>query len=67
MYGTPVQKMQEELKKQGFYTGITDGYFGEGTENAVKAFQRTNGLYVDGVAGPATLRVIFEGDFPFGS
>lgn len=67
MYGTPVEKMQIELKKQGFYTGVTDGYFGEGTENAVKAFQRTNGLYVDGVAGPATLRVIFEGDFPFGS
>ena len=67
MYGTPVQQMQEELKKQGFYTGVTDGYFGEGTENAVKAFQRTNGLYVDGAAGPATLRVLFEGDFPFGS
>ena len=67
MYGTPVQQMQEELKKQGFYTGVTDGYFGEGTENAVKAFQRSNGLYVDGAAGPATLRVLYEGDFPYGS
>jgi len=67
MYGTPVQRMQEELKKQNFYTGVTDGYFGEGTENAVKSFQRVNGLFVDGVAGPATLRVLYEGDFPYGS
>lgn len=67
MYGTPVERMQEELRKQNYYTGVTDGYFGEGTENAVKAFQRSNGLYVDGVAGPATLRVLYEGDFPYGS
>ena len=65
--GTPVTRMQQELKKQGFYNGDVDGTFGEGTENAVKAFQRTHGLNVDGVAGPATLRILFEGNFPFGS
>ncbi len=67
MYGTPVQEMQQALKNQGYFTGVADGYFGEGTENAVKAFQRYNGLQVDGVAGPATLRTLLQGAYPFGS
>ena len=67
MYGTPVQEMQQALKDQGYFAGVADGYFGEGTENAVKSFQRYNGLQVDGAAGPATLRVLFEGAFPYGS
>ena len=66
-YGTPVEDMQKALKSQGYYSGATDGYYGEGTENAVEAFQRVKGLYVDGVAGPATLRVLYEGDFPYGA
>ncbi len=65
--GTPVTRMQQELKQQGYYTGNVDGVYGEGTENAVRAYQRANGLNVDGVAGPATLRSIFEGNFPSGS
>ena len=65
--GAPVKSMQQELKKQGYYTGTVDGVYGEGTENAVRSFQRSNGLNVDGTAGPATLRVLFEGNFPFGS
>ncbi len=32
-----------------------DGIFGSGTEKAVKAFQKSNGLAVDGLAGPDTL------------
>ncbi|MDO5327572.1 MAG: peptidoglycan-binding protein [Clostridia bacterium] len=67
MYGTPVESMQRELKNQGYFSGVVDGYFGEGTEDAVRSFQRYNGLNVDGAAGPATLRVLFEGAFPFGS
>ena len=66
-YGTPVEELQEELQKQGYFTGAVDGYYGEGTENAVKAFQRSNGLSVDGAAGPATLRVLYEGIYPHGS
>ncbi len=67
MYGNPVQEMQQALRNQGYYYGSTDGYFGEGTENAVKSFQRTNGLDVDGVAGPATLRTLLYGPYPYGS
>ena len=66
-YGQPVLEMQNALKQQGYYNGNSDGYFGEGTEQAVINFQRVNGLQADGVAGPATLRVLFEGAFPFGS
>ncbi|MBR4333570.1 MAG: peptidoglycan-binding protein, partial [Clostridia bacterium] len=51
----------------GYFTGKVDGYFGEDTENAVKQFQRYNGLNIDGVAGPATLRTLLEGPYPFGS
>ena len=67
MEGEPVKKMQQALKNQGYFSGLVDGYFGEGTENAVKQFQRYNGLQVDGVAGPATLRTLLEGAYPFGS
>ena len=67
MQGTPVKQMQQALKNQGYFSGTVDGYFGEGTETAVKAFQRSHGLRVDGEAGPATLRVLYEGSFPRGS
>ena len=65
--GNEVKQMQQALKNQGYFTGVVDGYFGDATENAVKAFQRYNGLQVDGVAGPATLRTLLQGAFPFGS
>ena len=67
MQGTPVREMQQALKNKGYFSGTVDGYFGEGTELAVMAFQRSNGLKVDGEAGPATLRVLYEGAFPRGS
>ena len=67
MHGKPVEDMQRALKNQGYFTGVVDGYFGEGTEEAVKSFQRCNNLNVDGVAGPATLRTLLQGAFPYGS
>jgi peptidoglycan hydrolase-like protein with peptidoglycan-binding domain len=36
-----------------------DGIFGPGTERALKAWQRSNGLTADGIAGPATLARLF--------
>ncbi len=67
MYGSPVREMQQALKNQGYFTGTVDGYFGESTEYAVKSFQRYNGLEIDGVAGPATLRTLLEGIYPYGA
>lgn len=66
-YGDLVWKMQDALKDQGYYTGTVDGYYGDGTEASVKKFQTKKGLNPDGVAGPATLRYLYEGDFPDGA
>ena len=66
-YGNLVRTMQEELRDQGYFNGTCDGYYGEGTEEAVMKFQGVKGLKVDGKAGPATLRVLYEGNFPIGS
>ena len=54
--GANVRTLQQRLKTLGFYTGKVDGDFGTATENAVKAFQRANGLTVDGKVGSETLK-----------
>lgn len=59
-YGILVKDLQTELRNQGFYSGVADGYYDEETTEAVKAFQRQNSLDEDGVAGPATQRLLFE-------
>lgn len=38
--GSDVMLLQEKLKEQGYLEGKIDGYFGYGTEKAVKEFQR---------------------------
>lgn len=35
-----------------------DGYYGNATVEAVKSFQRSSGLAVDGIAGPNTLNTL---------
>lgn len=54
--GTEVRAIQEKLKERGLYKGSIDGIFGTLTQDAVKKFQRQQGLTVDGIAGPATLK-----------
>ena len=44
----------------GTFKGTVDGYYGEGTEAAVKAFQTVKKLTVDGIAGPETQKLLFE-------
>lgn len=53
--GSDVRTLQTKLKRWGYYTGSVDGIYGSQTVNAVKYFQRVNGLSVDGVAGKNTL------------
>lgn len=55
MKGPEVRRLQELLRDRGFNPGQVDGDFGGGTEAAVIAFQRSEGLLADGVAGPRTL------------
>ena len=56
--GTTVTEIQRRLKSWGYYTGSVDGIYGSQTENAVKYFQRTNGLAVDGQVGDKTLAAL---------
>ena len=53
--GDEVRQIQEKLKRWGYYKGNVDGIYGSQTLEAVKAFQRKNGLTVDGIAGTKTL------------
>ncbi len=57
--GDSVKKLQQALKNQGYYTGKIDSTFGSGVHAAIKAFQKANGLKVDGVAGPATQILLY--------
>lgn len=52
--GAEVKMLQQSLAKRGFDPGIADGEFGAGTEAAVVAFQKSENLVPDGVAGPRT-------------
>ena len=56
--GSEVTQIQTKLKIWGYYKGNVDGIYGTQTLNAVKYFQRKNGLKVDGIAGPATLKAM---------
>jgi uncharacterized protein (TIGR02594 family) len=56
-----VQAIQRALKEAGFDPGEIDGVWGRRTIGAVRAFQRTNALEVDGVVGPETVAALFGG------
>ena len=56
--GQEVTQIQEKLKRWGYYKGNVDGIYGSQTVEAVKLFQRKNGLSVDGIAGPKTLEAM---------
>ncbi|MEL6221199.1 MAG: peptidoglycan-binding protein [Cyanobacteria bacterium J06627_8] len=56
--GSEVSQVQTRLTELGFYSGPVTGFYGELTEAAVRRFQESNGLTVDGVVGPATLAAI---------
>ncbi|MBQ8150262.1 MAG: peptidoglycan-binding protein [Clostridia bacterium] len=57
--GTDVVKLQQALEYLGYYDGAIDGDYGSGTVAAVKRFQSKRGMKADGIAGNATIRVIF--------
>ena len=53
--GSEVKKIQNVLKKLGYYSGSVDGIYGTKTKKAVTSFQRDCGLTADGICGPKTL------------
>jgi putative chitinase len=56
--GDDVLDLQRRLKQEGFSPGVPDGQFGGATEAAVIAFQLSEGLLADGIAGPRTLTAL---------
>lgn len=52
--GENVLKAQKRLIQYGYLSGEADGKYGEETRDAVRLFQRRNGLTVDGKIGSAT-------------
>ncbi len=56
--GERVRAVQRGLEALGFKPGQIDGTFGMKTLNAVRAFQRSRGLGVDGVVGPDTWKAL---------
>lgn len=60
MAGGVVMAIQELLEALGYELGEVDGDFGPRTRAAVEAFQRANGLDVDGVVGPVTKAKLSE-------
>ena len=53
--GEEVKTIQTKLKRWYYYFGNIDGIYGSQTMEAVKYFQRKNGLAVDGIKGKNTL------------
>ena len=46
-----MKEVQRRLKNWGYYNGSVDGIYGPQTIEAVKSFQRKNGLTADGIVG----------------
>ena len=66
--GENVYILQAYLFELGYYTGRIDGRFSAETTEAVKAFQRANGLTADGIAGKGTQSKLTGGSaIPAGS
>jgi peptidoglycan hydrolase-like protein with peptidoglycan-binding domain len=59
--GAAVTQAQQLLKAKGYYQGRLDGDFGVGTRDAIAAFQRANGLTVDGKVGEKTWQKLQAG------
>lgn len=59
--GDDVKAMQRALKSLNYPLEV-DGSYGPATKAAVKLFQGVNGLSADGVAGQATLSLLYSGN-----
>ncbi len=50
----PAESVQKALRSAGYYHGEVDGKIGPDTREAVRNFQRENGLTPDGIIGKTT-------------
>jgi len=65
--GAAVRDIQDRLDALGFSSDTDQrSYFGEGTLDAVRGFQRARGLNIDGIVGPDTWRSLYEAGYRLG-
>jgi peptidoglycan hydrolase-like protein with peptidoglycan-binding domain len=55
-----VKQLQTALKNAGYDPGAVDGKMGKQTREAIKSFQKANGLSPDGVVGKRTWSLLKE-------
>ena len=60
MSGEAVKEIQQALIDLGYLKGEADGVFGNKTENAVRKFQKANGLTADGLVGEQTRTLLLK-------
>jgi len=58
--GQDVREIQIQLYKLGYFTDLINGIYDKATANAVKEFQRREGLLVDGIFGAKTFKKLAE-------
>ena len=56
--GVQVEKLQKTLTDRKFYSGPINGVYTDAVKEAVMAYQKANSLPADGIAGPATLKLL---------
>ncbi|MEB3826315.1 peptidoglycan-binding domain-containing protein [Phormidium sp. CCY1219] len=56
--GKEVNQIQYRLQELGYFQTDISGYYGDITKQAVKHFQKENGLTPDGIVGPQTLAAL---------
>jgi peptidoglycan hydrolase-like protein with peptidoglycan-binding domain len=59
--GPAVRRLQRALRRTPDLSLVVDGVFGSRTDAAVRLFQGTQGLAVDGIVGPATWSALPDG------
>lgn len=64
--GHHVSKVQTMLKHQGFLHDSVDGIYGYNTEQAVRKFQKSKGIAVDGRVGPTTMNALEKMETRYG-
>jgi cell wall-associated NlpC family hydrolase len=60
MKGDNVKKLQQRMKDLGYFTGPVTGLYGQMTQDAVKYYQKLNGLLQDGICGKNTYNSLFS-------
>ncbi len=60
MVGNDIKQVQAKLTLIGINPGPIDTYYGPKTKDGVLAYQKANGLLVDGVVGPETWNSLFN-------